>query len=70
MATLIYSVIASLEASLGDSGPASKPTPRTTMERNQASFSELEPDSLIFADGLPRWMPEDLDRRFRRGTSD
>jgi hypothetical protein len=40
------------------------------MEPDEASFSELEPDSLILADRLPRWMPEDLDRRFRRGTSD
>jgi hypothetical protein len=40
------------------------------MESNQASFSELEPDSLILADGLPRRMPEDLDRSFGRGTSD
>ncbi len=38
--------------------------------KHRASFSELEPDSLILADGLPRRMPEDLDRSFRRGTSD
>jgi hypothetical protein len=54
MARLIYSVIASLGAGLGDSGAASKPTPRTRLEPDQASFSELEPASLIFADGLPR----------------